>query len=73
MQYEIKENLFINLKTIIMMKENNYVTELTKTEKEKSFGGVLQPRPGECSCTREPESIYDIFIKFPGGFPTHIH
>ena len=55
------------------MKENNYVTELTKTEKEKSFGGVLQPRPGECSCTREPESIYDIFIKFPGGFPTHTH
>lgn len=55
------------------MKENNYVKELTKAEKEKSFGGVVQPRPGECSCTREPESIYDILIMSPGRFPTHIH
>lgn len=58
---------------MITMKKNNYVKDLTSTEKEQLIGGVMQPRPGECSCTREPESIYVISIMFPGGFPPHIH
>lgn len=55
------------------MNKINYFTELVQEEKENSFGGTLLPPPNECSCTREPKSIYDIFIMFPGGFPFHIH